>query len=104
MLANHSITVTYVLNTRRFNFTAAPLITVNYIVVHIYRLGAYPINVTARSRALHGGFRNGPRCIIGFVVFITRRLHRVVTGLNFHAVVRVIKHDSGLGVGRGIGR
>lgn len=92
--AKHSVILVTLLKTRRFNFTASTLVMLNYIVVHGYRVGAYPINITARGRRLHGHFRNHCRCLIGFFAFLTRRIQRCLTRVNFGELSSVVKHAS----------
>lgn len=92
--AKHSVVLVTVLNTRRFNFTASTLVMLNYIVVHGYRVGAYPIKITARGRRLHGHFRKQDRCLIGFFAFLTRRMQRCLTRVNIRELSSVVKHAS----------
>lgn len=76
----------------------------NYTVVEMYGLSAYPFNITARGPRLEGEFYNGPRCMVGFVGFMTDRLHRCVSGLNMGAISRLIKEVSLVGEGRNVAK
>lgn len=92
--ANHSVVLVTVLKTRRFNFTADTLVMLNYMVVHGYRRGAYPMKITARGRRLHGHFHKHDRCLIGFFAFLTRRMHRCLTRVKIRHLSSVVKHAS----------
>lgn len=92
--AKQSVVGVTLLNTRRFNFNAATLVMLKYIVVHGYRAGAYPMNITARSPRLHGRFHKRCRCMIGCFAFLTRRMHRCLTRVKFAQLRSVVKQAS----------
>lgn len=87
---NHSVVLVTLLNTRRFDFNATTLVMLNYIVVHGYGLGAYPVNITARSPGLHTRFHNDCGCLVGCFHFLTRRIHRCLTRVNCASLGSVV--------------